>query len=53
VLVVAAVITGVLNVVVKGAVIDAVTAVGLVTVVAGGALAVLAARRPTLLKAPA
>jgi drug/metabolite transporter (DMT)-like permease len=53
VLVVAAVITSGLNVVVKGSAIDTATAVGLATVVAGGALAVVAARRPTLIKAPA
>jgi drug/metabolite transporter (DMT)-like permease len=53
VLVVAAVITGVLNVVVKGSAIDTATAVGLATVVAGGALAVVAARRPALIKVPA
>jgi drug/metabolite transporter (DMT)-like permease len=53
VLVVAAVITAGLNVTVKGTAMTTLTGIGLVTVLAGAALATIAARRPALIRTPA
>ena len=53
VLVVAAVITGGLNTIVKGTAVTTATGVGLATVLAGAALAVFAARRRDLVHVPA
>jgi drug/metabolite transporter (DMT)-like permease len=53
VLVVAAVITGALNAAVKGTAIGVTTGVGLSTVLAGTALAIVAARRRAAVRAPA
>jgi drug/metabolite transporter (DMT)-like permease len=53
VLVLAAVITGALNIAVKGTATDAATGVGLATVLAGTAMTIVAARRRAPVKAPA